>query len=339
MDSLTQIVLGAAVGEVLLGKKLGWKASFLGAIAGTIPDLDILVNLCTSDELVKLLAHRSYTHSWFMQLFLALPLAYISTKIDQVNYSFKRYFWFWYLGFVTHSLLDAFTAYGTRLFLPFSNELVAFNIVSVVDFIYTIPFLFLLIIGLFFKKNNPKRIKTVLIALVLSTAYLAINGVIKYNLHQKFKEELVNQKINYQEVSTNPTLLNGFLWNAAIQAKDTIYCGEYSIFQKTNEIEFVPFVQNKQLEKGFEGKILTTLKWFANDFYILEKEGNDTLNFYILKWGRMDYKKTTPNECFRFYFKIIKQENTLKLISIQPKPKSKEINTILNDLWIRIFNY
>ena len=42
MDSLTQIVLGAAVGEAVLGKKVGNKAMLYGAIAGTIPDLDVL---------------------------------------------------------------------------------------------------------------------------------------------------------------------------------------------------------------------------------------------------------------------------------------------------------
>lgn len=339
MDSLTQIVLGAAVGEVLLGKKLGWKAQFLGAIAGTIPDLDILTNLFTNDELIKLLAHRSYTHSWFIQLFMALPLAYLSSRIDKVNYNFKKYFWFWYLAFVTHSLLDAFTAYGTRLFLPFSNELVAFNIVSVIDFFYTLPFLFLLLLCLFFKKDNPKRLKIAILSLVISTSYLGINGIIKYNLHQKYKDELALKKINYQELSTNPTILNGFLWNAVVKSKDTIYCSEYSVFQKTKEIEFVPFVQNKQLEKGFEGKILNVLKWFANDLYILEKEGNDTLNFYILKWGRMDYRKTIPKESFRFYFKIVKENNTTKLIAIQSKPKKNEINSMLKNIWDRIFNY
>ena len=41
MDSLTQIVLGAAVGEAVLGKKVGNKAMFYGAIAGTVPDLDL----------------------------------------------------------------------------------------------------------------------------------------------------------------------------------------------------------------------------------------------------------------------------------------------------------
>jgi len=38
MDSLTQIVLGAACGEIALGKKIGNKALLFGAIGGTIPD-------------------------------------------------------------------------------------------------------------------------------------------------------------------------------------------------------------------------------------------------------------------------------------------------------------
>ncbi len=42
MDSITQAVLGATVGEAVLGKKTGAKAAGLGAIIGTIPDLDVL---------------------------------------------------------------------------------------------------------------------------------------------------------------------------------------------------------------------------------------------------------------------------------------------------------
>ena len=37
MDSITQIVLGAACGEIALGKKIGNKAILFGAIGGTIP--------------------------------------------------------------------------------------------------------------------------------------------------------------------------------------------------------------------------------------------------------------------------------------------------------------
>ena len=43
MDSLTQIVLGSACGEAVLGKKIGNKALLFGGIAGTIPDLDVFV--------------------------------------------------------------------------------------------------------------------------------------------------------------------------------------------------------------------------------------------------------------------------------------------------------
>ncbi|MEL6140713.1 MAG: metal-dependent hydrolase, partial [Bacteroidota bacterium] len=47
MDSLTQIVLGAAVGEATLGRKVGNRAMLWGAIGGTIPDLDVFANLAT----------------------------------------------------------------------------------------------------------------------------------------------------------------------------------------------------------------------------------------------------------------------------------------------------
>ncbi len=44
MDTITHIVLGAAVGEVLAGKKLGKKALLIGAIAGNLPDIDFVAS-------------------------------------------------------------------------------------------------------------------------------------------------------------------------------------------------------------------------------------------------------------------------------------------------------
>lgn len=72
MDSLTQIVLGAAVGEVVLGKKIGNKAILYGAIAGTIPDLDVLAR-SLFDPLTANELHRGPTHSILFCL-LAAPL-------------------------------------------------------------------------------------------------------------------------------------------------------------------------------------------------------------------------------------------------------------------------
>ena len=43
MDSITQATLGASIAHRLLGDKLKWKASILGAGIATIPDLDVLL--------------------------------------------------------------------------------------------------------------------------------------------------------------------------------------------------------------------------------------------------------------------------------------------------------
>ena len=64
MDSLTQIVLGAACGEAILGKKIGNKALLFGAIGGTIPDLDVFVGrLLYSNEIQAMAFHRGFMHS------------------------------------------------------------------------------------------------------------------------------------------------------------------------------------------------------------------------------------------------------------------------------------
>ena len=72
MDSLTQIVLGAAVGEAALGRKVGNRAMLWGGICGTLPDLDVLSN-AVSDPMSALAYHRAFTHSLPFAL-LAAPL-------------------------------------------------------------------------------------------------------------------------------------------------------------------------------------------------------------------------------------------------------------------------
>jgi len=77
MDSLTQIVLGAAVGEVVLGKKIGNKAMLWGAIAGTIPDLDVYQSLLY-DSLKANELHRGISHSLLFSICMAPLLAWLA---------------------------------------------------------------------------------------------------------------------------------------------------------------------------------------------------------------------------------------------------------------------
>src|SRR6185503_9287351 len=71
MDSLTHLVLGAAVGELVLGKKIGNRALIWGAIGETIPDLDVFGNLFL-DPIDALAFHRGITHSILFSLIAPL---------------------------------------------------------------------------------------------------------------------------------------------------------------------------------------------------------------------------------------------------------------------------
>lgn len=86
MDSLTQMVLGAAVGEAVLGKKLGNRAMVWGGIAGTIPDLDVIANSFLS-PIDALAFHRGITHSVFFVVLAALLIG----RIVPWQYSWKHH--------------------------------------------------------------------------------------------------------------------------------------------------------------------------------------------------------------------------------------------------------
>lgn len=86
MDSLTQIVLGAACGEVVAGKKIGNRAMLWGAIGGTIPDLDVFASLFT-DQITSTSFHRGIMHSF---LFAALA-PWLLAKLTQWFYGNRVY--------------------------------------------------------------------------------------------------------------------------------------------------------------------------------------------------------------------------------------------------------
>lgn len=79
MDSLTQIILGAATGELAAGRKIGRKAMFWGAVGGTIPDLDVMVggifqSIGLFDDMDALAFHRGISHSFFFAILAPLVL-------------------------------------------------------------------------------------------------------------------------------------------------------------------------------------------------------------------------------------------------------------------------
>ena len=224
MDSITQIVLGAACGEIALGKKIGNKAILFGAIGGTIPDLDVLIgSLYYSNEIDSLAFHRGFMHSIIFAILGAFIFGFISSKAYDYGpkrkgtTNLKDWIWLFFLSIFTHPILDSFTPYGTQLFLPFSDYRVAFNNIAVADPLYTLPFLLCMIIAMFFNRKNPTRRRWTKAGLYLSSAYMIFTIGNKIYVDQTIKKSFQKANINYSKFSAQPTILNNVLWYAVAE--------------------------------------------------------------------------------------------------------------------------
>ena len=189
MDSLTQIVLGAAVGEATLGKRVGNKALFYGAIAGTIPDLDVLFGKLT-DTITAIEWHRGFSHSLMFCVIFSFILGWFVNRIERkANLGWKPWTKLFFLGLFTHVLLDAFTSWGTQILWPLNTRF-AFNSIFVIDPLYTIPFLVCTIAVLFYKRESKGRKRWNTIGLLVSTSYLLATLGIKVLATQQFIKAL-----------------------------------------------------------------------------------------------------------------------------------------------------
>ena len=240
MDSITQIVLGAACGEIALGKKIGNKAILFGAIGGTIPDLDVLIGkLFYTNEIDSLAFHRGIMHSIPFAIVGALIFGFLSYKVYDYGYlrrgttSLKDWIWLFFLSILTHPILDSFTPYGTQLFLPLTDYRVALNSISVADPLYTLPFLICLIGAMFFKRNNPKRIKWARAGIYISSVYMLFTLGNKIYVDSVWEKSLEEANIEYNRFSSQPTLLNNFLWYSVTETDSDYKLAYYSIFDET----------------------------------------------------------------------------------------------------------
>lgn len=336
MDSLTQIVLGAACGELVLGKKAGNKAQLFGAIAGTLPDLDVLGNLWYQSDLSEIALHRGYSHALPVHVLVSFVLAWICYRAFKRRYSYKDWYMLWVLGLTTHAILDAFTTYGTRLFLPFSHYPVGFNNISVIDPAYTFPFMGMLAVCLFLKRDNPRRYLWAKRAVFISSCYMLLTFGVKARVHYVFARELKSAAVTWNTLKTSPTFFNNMLWSGLAITDSTIVTGEYSVIQDKPGIRFITYKRNLHLEKGFEGEALETLKWFSQGAYLIEPAGPDAIAFFVVKWGRSSYTEKTPKKAFVFYYILSKNQDGVHLKTVRPSFEKGEIKQAFTALFRRI---
>ncbi len=217
MDPISQGALGGALSQSIANKENIARITLIGCLAGMAPDLDVLIQ-STTDPILFLEYHRQFTHSLIFIPVGSLIVAGALYPIMQNALNFKTVYLASTLGYLTHGLLDACTSYGTLLFWPFSDERIAWNNVSVVDPLFTLPLLLFVICAIRSKKTIYSKL-----AIGWALTYLCI-GFIQHERTLSTARELAAERGHTpNRLTLKPSFANLILWKSIYQHKETYF--------------------------------------------------------------------------------------------------------------------
>lgn len=338
MDSITQITLGAAVGEAFAGKKVKYKAAAWGAFLGTLPDLDVLANPFL-DSVNQLYFHRGMSHSVLFCLLAAPLIGWGINKIhSKDNLGWKTWTKLTFWVFITHIFIDLATTYGTQILSPITNRPYTLDSVFIIDPLFTLPVFLGLMTALLFKSRTNAGSMINKTGLAIGAAYLVWGWGIKSHVNAVFEDNFDREYAYYHEMKTTPNGPSSFLWNAYIIKSDTVYQSVYSIFDDDKIVDFESIPRNSHLiEPYINDRGVEALLWFSRGYYTVQKE-NDQLVFYDLRFGRSDFWLTDRND-IPFVWRneiLINREKVAHSFNLS-NPSFEARSAVLNRYWDRIW--
>ncbi|MES2512940.1 MAG: metal-dependent hydrolase [Bacteroidota bacterium] len=335
MDSLSHIIIGAAIGEIFLGKKIGRWGMLLGAVAKSVPDFDLFYT-GLADPRAYMCEHRAHTHSLFIEAIYAIPIAWLLVKLFKDKVSFTRMLLCMLACLWGHSLLDWCTNFGTQLLLPFTNENYSLNNLAIVDLLFTLPMLILVVMAVFYKKNGVRRNKLAQAALMYCFVYLGFTFFNKYRAEDIVQESITEQHIPATAHMTNPTMLNNILWYGVGSNDSTIFIGEFSLLHSQHPITWHSYPRHQHLmEQCKSKKDVAVLRWFSDPYTIAEANG-DTLNMYGVKFGRTNMQENEMKKTFIFHYKLYQNKGVEIMGMEEANQKNMNVKETFADLWERI---
>ena len=324
MDPISQGVIGATFAQQTTKKNTVLLASLLGFLSGLAPDLDVFIR-SNQDPLLALEFHRQFTHSLlfipFGGFICATVFYYLITK--RKNMSFKDTYIFSTIGYATHGLLDSCTSYGTQLLWPFSDARIAWNTISIIDPLFTIPVLVLLVISLIKRNKFFSRLA------ILWIFFYCLLGVIQKERAEEIG--IVNAKSRGHEIlnlDVKPSLGNLFLWKVMYSTKskyyiDAVRVGIHSkIYNGTS-------IDKLNLKKSYpwldyesqQAKDIERFRWFSGGYIALSQRYPNRIidiRYSMLPnqvkglWGIELYKNAAKEQHVKYVFDRQRDADTFK---------------------------
>ncbi len=218
---------------------------------------------------------------------------------------------FW--SIFTHPILDCFTNFGTQIGQPFTDFRVAWNTVSVVDPMATVPFGICLIVASRFSRESMHRLVWNWVGLAWFCGYLMVYTLWHKSVADRiFEQTMQAQNIRYHRYMTNPSIFNNIAWYGVAEGDTAYYFGMYSFNDR--EERFAPI---SVLRKNHEmldrvprdSRAGYFLRWFSNGFYNVVPYNGDTMQVNDLRFGLLGDSLTENNYVFPLWYFRMKTAN------------------------------
>jgi len=270
MDPLTQGVVGTTAAQLVSRKQVKVAAAVIGFFSGMAADLDVLID-SSSDPLLFLEYHRHFTHALvfipFGALICTVAFRFVFKRwFTNNNVGFRETYIFSFVGYATHAVLDACTTYGTQLLWPFSDARIAWNNVSVIDPLFTIPLL-LVIYFATFKRST----KLAYLGAFYAIFYLGL-GVVQGQRAETVAYELAaNRGHTPKNLGVKPSMANIVVWKSVYEYQGRYYVDAIRVLA-SSKIYQGTSAEKLDLEKHFawlnkdsqQAVDIERFRWFSN---------------------------------------------------------------------------
>jgi len=166
VDPLTHAISGAALARAFPKEKLPTQQLVLIILLAMAPDSDIVLRLI-SDPLY-LQHHRGLTHSLLMLPLWGWLIFSLSSRQVKQNPAMPKLIG---LALLLHISLDVITTYGTMLLAPVSDKRFSFDLVFIIDPLFSLCLLIPLLLGFIWKRQLRSLS---ILSFVAALAYLTL---------------------------------------------------------------------------------------------------------------------------------------------------------------------
>jgi len=189
----------------------------IGALSALLADADVFIS-SRADPLLFIEYHRHFTHSLLFIPAGGLIAAGIFWIFLGKRLPFGRILFFAILGYATAAPLDACTSYGTCLLWPFSGMRVAFDIISIIDPVFTLALLVAVAIAV--KKRSARAAR---IGVVFCLVYLLL-GAWQHERARRGQIELARSRNHtIERARVMPSFGNLLLWRSVYETNGALH--------------------------------------------------------------------------------------------------------------------